>query len=209
MKNWPLLAFILFPFFSMTQDRTGDLALGTQFYQNVLLPENYEGLGVGLNLDLEVIYGIGIDAHYFYESNDLLNTGNLKRFQGGASIKYAPFYKRKLTPWIKLGIAFNTINVLPVSYLFVDNSSQGISQNYLSYNSGLGAQYNVNKNLTLNTGFYFQPQNYTPNYLLSTSDGENQLITNYEGENIIDVDPLLYFNIGFTYRITKLWNLEK
>jgi len=203
MKNFFLVVLILTPLLSINQDKRGDIAIGPQFYQNILLADNYEGLGVGLNCQLGVKYGFEVKMHYFFESNDLLDAGNLKRFQGGAGINYVPFYKKKFSPWLMLGVAFNTLKVEPVSYLFIDNSEKKISQSYLTVNSGIGVQYCVNRNLILNTGLYFQPQNYSPNYLLVTNDEGNTLTTNIKSLDV--VEPLLYFNFGFTYQIAELW----
>lgn len=204
MKYRLIIALLVLPLFLIAQNERGRLAIGTQFYQNLMLPDNYEGFGVGLNWQLDVARGFGLDANYIYEALDLQNVGNIKRFQRGISINYVPFYKEKLSPWIQVGVSYNTLTVVPVSYLFSDNTEQIIEQDYFGLNLGLGGQYKINKNLTVNSGFYFQPQNYTPNYFLSTSDNGSELQTNIKSSGLT-VKPILYFNFGFTYQIAKLW----
>ncbi|MFK8043936.1 MAG: hypothetical protein AB8B72_00470 [Crocinitomicaceae bacterium] len=203
-KYFYLVLIFVLPFFSVGQSEIGGLSAGIQFNQNILQPDNYDGFGIGVNAQLDVYQGFGVIGSYFYESLNLANAGSLKRFQRGLAANYLPLYKKKWSPWVQIGAVFNTINVQPVSYLFADNSSKVITQNYFSLNLGLGGLYHVNNNLTVNTGIYFQPQNYPPNYMLTVSESIAEVQTNIVSINP-QVDPLIYFNIGFTYKIAKLW----
>ena len=204
MIRYIFLAFIILPHFLWSQASNGRLAVGTQFYQNLMLPDFYEGSGIGLNLQLDIAKGFGLEANYMYEALDLQNSGNIKRFQNGVAVNYVPFHKQNFSPWVQIGLSINTINITPVSYLFSDNSDKMITQNYFGINMGLGAKYRINENLTVNSGFYFQPQNYSPSYILNSTENGNELETNIKAEGLT-VKPLLYFNLGFTYQLAKLW----
>lgn len=204
MKKIILGCLVMLPLISFSQDERGRMAIGTQFYQNILQPDNHQGFGVGVNWQLDIAKGFGIDANYFFENADLLNAGNIKRFQRGVAFNYVPLYKKALSPWIQVGMSFNTITVTPVSYLFNVKSEEVIEQSYFGLNLGIGGRYNVNDRLTVNTGFYFQPQNYTQNYNLVVSDEKAILETNVIPAEL-DLEPLLYFNLGITYKIAKLW----
>lgn len=204
MKTYFLIFLFIFPHIIWAQNESGQFAIGTQIYQNILLPENYQGFGVGVNAKLNIAQGFGIDANYFYEALDLMGAGSIKRSQTGLAIYYAPFDKKLLSPWVQLGVSYNLILVTPVSYLFSDNFDQVIKQNYFGLNIGVGAQYIVNPNLILNSGFYFQPQNYSPQYVLEINGNNSSLVTNHKALNL-EVEPLLYFNLGITYKIANLW----
>ncbi|MDX1348607.1 MAG: hypothetical protein R3279_00090 [Putridiphycobacter sp.] len=204
MKFWLLVLFIMPTLLFGQSDNTGALSLGTQFYQNLNLPDNYQGFGVGLNLQIDIAKGIGLNTHCMLESNDLLNAGSIRRFQGGVGINYAPLFNKKLSPWVQVGFAYNNLTVSPISYLFSDNSQDRIEQYYLSLNTGIGGYYKVNENLKINLGFFFQPQNYSPHYVLETLEGQSVLMTSQSALDL-PVDPLLYFNLGITYQIVKLW----
>ena len=89
MKKWSLVFLLLTPLFLQAQeDKSGELTIGAQFYQNTMLPDNYEGFGLGLNSKVEIFKGVGVMAYSFYEANDILSAGHLKRFQNGISVQY-------------------------------------------------------------------------------------------------------------------------
>ncbi|MFK8039621.1 MAG: hypothetical protein AB8B74_15120 [Crocinitomicaceae bacterium] len=205
MKNWILSVFVIFPMLGNTQSDGGSFAIGTQFYQNLNLPNWHDGFGGGLNWQFNFYKGLGIDASYIFETNELVNAGSLKRFQRGLAINYAPLYDKKLSPWIQLGAVFNTLTLEPVSYLFSDKSDEVMEQNYFGLTIGAGGRYKISQNASINLGLYYQPQNYNPNYELIEVDGFAILNTNSILLTQREVKPIVYFNIGFTYQILKLW----
>lgn len=205
MKNWILSILLIFPIFGYTQTENGRFAIGTQFYQNLNLPDNYIGFGTGVNWQLDFVKGLGLDVNYFFETNDLANTGSIKRFQRGAAVNYLLAYNRKLSPWVQIGAVFNTLTVSPVSYLFSDKSDEKIEQSYFGLTAGLGGRYNLNRRASVNIGIYIQPQNYNPNFEL-VSENEGMILKTDLGPEIeYETKALVYFNIGLTYQIAKLW----
>lgn len=179
-------------------------SVGIRSTFNLFETDNTFGLGTGVQTRVNWNSFLNTEISADWLKTDLKRAGTKESLNLGGAILIIPKQFKELAPYLIVGYQLKQLNIIPLSTLFLDRSSETINTIENVVNAGIGIDYCLSEKCAIN--FSIQSS-------LSLTDDARYGLTEIENGYYLETDTFaekesiqknIMIQLGINYRISKL-----